>query len=333
MARIALTRFVDATDLWLAQCRAAEELELAGVWAGDSPAYDGFVGAALAAAATERIAVGVAAALPVRSPLQTANAAAELARAGRSAPLVLAAGNALTVGLMHGETYESPVERMRDFHACVHGILRGPAGEWVEIETEHAVARGPGLGLDAAAAPLLLGATNPRMVALAGEVSDGLMVHLLTPRSAIAARVDAARSSAGRELSSAAGVLVSVDADEAAALARARAELAAALIVPMFRARVSEAAGDEVRDAATSLVEAGDLTGAAALLPEDCVRELILVTTPALLHAELEAVEVDTVLPVPVGAFLSLAQGALGHPDDPAASRDWLARAMFAERI
>ena len=83
--------------------------------------------------------------------------------------------------------------------------------------------------------PLLLGATNPRMVALAGEVSDGLMVHLLTPRSAIAARVDAARSSAGRELSSAAGVLVSVDADEAAALARARAELAAALIVPMFR--------------------------------------------------------------------------------------------------
>ena len=333
MAQLALTRFVTQTDAWLDHCRAAERLDLASVWAGDSPTHDGFAGAALAHAATSLVPVGVAAALPVRSPLQTANAAAELARGGRPAPLVLAAGNALTLGLMHGEPYAPPVERMRDFHACVHAVLRAAKGDWVEIETEYAVARGPGLGLDATAVPLLLGATNPGMVSLAGEIADGLMVHLLTPRSAIGSRIDAARRRSGGPFLSAAGLLVSVDEVEGLALARARAELAAALTLPTFGQRVRQAAGDDVHTEVAALIEAGDLVGAADALPESCIRELILVTTHERFRSEAESIDVDTVLPVPVGAFLALAQGALGHPDDPAISQDMLARALLGDEL
>ncbi len=331
MARLALTRFVTKTEGWLDHCRAAEQLDLAGIWAGDAPAHDGFVGAALAAGTTSHISVGVAAALPVRTPVQTANAAAELAGGGRSAPLVLAAGNPVTLGLMHGAPYAPPVERMRAYHACVEAILRSPEGDWVELETEHAVARGPGLGLDVSAVPPVLGATNPRMVALAGEVADGLMVHLLTPLSAISARVDAARTSAGRELMSSSGILVSIDEDEESALARARSELAAALTLPAFGERVREAAGEAVHADIAALVKTGDLAGAARELPEACVRELILVTTPERLRPELEGIDVDTVLPVPVGAFLSLARGTVGCADDPATSARWLARSLFGD--
>ena len=79
MARPALARFVTSTKAWLDHCRRAERLNLAGIYASDSPGQDGFVGAALALGATNKLAVGIAAALPTRSPLQTANAAAELA--------------------------------------------------------------------------------------------------------------------------------------------------------------------------------------------------------------------------------------------------------------
>ena len=333
MAQIALTRFVTQTGAWLDHCRAAERLGLTSVWAGDTPTHDGFAGAALAHAATSRVSVGVAAALPVRSPLQTANAAAELARGGRAAPLVLAAGNALTLGLMHGEPYAPPVERMRDFHACVRAILRGAKDEWIEIETEYAVARGPGLGLDATAVPLLLGATNPRMISLAGQIADGLMVHLLTPRSAIGSRVDAARRRAEGPFLSAAGLLVSVDEVEEVALSRARAELAAALTLPMFGKRIRQAAGDDVQNEVAALLETGDVVGASDALPEACIRELILVTTPERFRSEAESIDVDTVLPVPVGAFLALAEGSLGQPDDPAISQDMLTRALLGDDL
>jgi hypothetical protein len=67
--------------------------------------------------------------------------------------------------------------------------------------------------------------------------------------------------------------------------------------------------------------------------PRACIRELILVTAPRRLHAETAAVRVDTVLPVPVDAFLALAQGALRHPDDPTMSQDMLPRALLGDEL
>ena len=333
MARPTLTRFVTSTGAWLDHCHRAERLSLAAIYASDSPGQDGFVGAALALGATNELSVGVAAALPTRSPLQTANAAAELAGSGRIAPVVLAAGNPATTEFMHGRPYSPPVERMRDFYRCVEAVLRAERDAWVEIETAHYHARGPGHGLDASKVPLLLGATSPAMVALAGELADGLMVHLLTPLNQIGDRIAAARNVAKRALITSAGLLVSVDDDEATALGRARAELTAALTLPQFASRLYQVSSENAYEEIVSLVAAGELRRAAATLPEEAVRELILVTTRQRFARELEELPADTVVPVPVGAFMPLAHGAVGKPDDPAKSGEWLARALLPGRV
>ena len=170
------------------------------------------------------------------------------------------------------------------------------------------------------------------MVALAGELADGLMVHLLTPLTQIGGRIAAAVDVASRELITSAGLLVSVDDDEAAALERARAELAAALTLPQLGSRLREVARASVYEDIVSLVTAGELRRAATAFPEEAVRELILVTTPQRLARELDQVPADTVVPVPVGAFMPLAHGAVGEPDDPARSREWLARTLLPDQ-
>lgn len=246
-------------------------------------------------------------------------------------PIVLAAGNPATTDSMHGRPYRPPVNRMRDFYRCVEALLRGEREAWIEIETPHHHARGHGHGLDASTVPLLLRATNPAMVALAGKLADGLMVHLLTPLSQTGDRIAAAVDVASRELITSVGLLVSIDDGEAAPLERARAEFTAALTLPQLGSRLREVARASAYEDIVSLVAAGELRRAATALPEEAVRELILGTTPQRFVRELDEVLADTVVRVPVGAFMPLAHGAVGEPDDPARSREWLERTLLPD--
>src|SRR5207253_7324065 len=123
--------------------------------------------AALALHATETLPVGIAIAMPTRTPLQTVNGAVGLHELGGRFTLGLGPGHAdkeldNPVGQLmlkvvgpftnprgHGIPYAPPVERMREYHRCVTALLRAPKGEAVEVRGEYFSVGGNGHGLDA----------------------------------------------------------------------------------------------------------------------------------------------------------------------------------------
>lgn len=174
MADIAVSRAVAASPAgWIADCRRAERAGRAVASAADLAGCDAFVDAALALQATAALRVVIAVALPTRSPLQSALAAATL---GRLAPgrltVGFAAGNRDLNERGHGVAFDPPVTRLRAFVRCVKAILRAPAGEPVEVVGTHHRVRGFGVGLDRAALPLVIGAHGPGAARLAGEEAD-----------------------------------------------------------------------------------------------------------------------------------------------------------------
>src|SRR5205823_5924612 len=148
---------------WVDYCRAAEAIGIASAWGADSLARDCYVDAGLALSHTKRLAVGIAVALPTRTPLQAARAAASLSEWGHRFTLGFGAGHSaregkksgeffmlVRAGAMenaHGIAFDPPIGRMRDYHDCVTALLRAPLGEPVEIVREHFRAAGTGFGL------------------------------------------------------------------------------------------------------------------------------------------------------------------------------------------
>ena len=273
---------------WIDLCSQAESQGVDSAWTGDTAGADGFVDAAYALAATRSLTVGIGVAIPTRSPLQTATAAAALALRGRRVILGLGAGNS-SVNESHGIEYGPVVGRMRDFVSCVTAMLRTPFGESVDIDRGHARARGRGFGLNADRVAIVLGAHGPAITAMAGELTDGLIVHMLTPRSEIAAHLQAAQSHHSGSFLRAAGVLVSVDEDETTAMSRARNVLSTVLRIPRFAPRLEAIAPGSSPDR----------------LSDRVVREFVLVSTPARLVGEIANFEeADVLIPIPISLFM-----------------------------
>lgn len=287
-------------------CARADAHGLAAVAAADIAGADCFVDAALAAAVCPRIPINVLIALPVRSALQTATAAANLvAVAGRGRlTLGLGAGSDAVIEGGHGGVFAPPVARLRDFVGAVTALLRSPAGQPVRYDGRFVHAAGVGAGLSPSDLPIVVGASGPRMVRLACEVADGLALHLLTARSVLRQRVALARSIRSTDFPISAGVLTSVHDDVDEALRRARLEVTAACAIPRFLPRLAEAIGAERSGAFAAAVRAGRLQDAAMLLDETVVREFVLVCRPhELAEMATSFAGIDLLSPVPVGQF------------------------------
>jgi alkanesulfonate monooxygenase SsuD/methylene tetrahydromethanopterin reductase-like flavin-dependent oxidoreductase (luciferase family) len=271
-------------------CRRAEALGFHSAWTADTAGGDAFVDAAFAIAATCTLPVGIGVALPSRSPLQTASAAAALAAGNRRIYLGLGAGNRRTNELGHGIPYSPVAERMREFVACTTGVLRASPGQPFELDGRYYRVAGAGLGIGTDLVSVVLGAHGQLMSRLAGETGDGLIVHLLTPRSTIEQRIDLARSVyKGHSFLGAAGILMSAHSNEATALSRARTVLERVFTVPRFGARLAE------------MQPRAD----PAHLAEEVVRQFVLVTTPARLQAEVaDFREAELLIPVPISVFM-----------------------------
>ncbi len=165
--------------------RAAEALGAAGLWFNEI-AHDPFLGSALAAEHTTRVAIGTAIALAfVRSPTSLAYLAWDLARlsGGR---FVLGLGTQVRahVERRFGMPWEHPADRLRD----VVGAVRAVWQSWRERTPLRY--QGPFYSLSLmtpfftpppfeGTIPIYLAAVNPAICRLAGEIADGLHVHPL----------------------------------------------------------------------------------------------------------------------------------------------------------
>ncbi|MCS6802176.1 MAG: LLM class flavin-dependent oxidoreductase [Chloroflexota bacterium] len=315
MARLVLSRAVarDSRE-WQQWCARADAAGRGGVAVADTAGADCFVDAALAAAVTERIPVRVLIALPVRSPLQTATAAASLLTVtGRGRfTLGLGPGSEPVIEEGHGGVFAPPLARLRDYAAAVAALLRSPAGEPVRYVGRFFRAAGVGYGLSPRDLPIVLAASGPQMVRLACAHGDGLALHLLTARSVLQQRAALARSLRPEEFPISAGMLTSVHDDLDEAMRRARLELTAGLAIPRFLPRLAELSGQQLAAEFSRAVREGRYRDAAQLLDDSIVRQFVIVCRPRDLAAAVESFDfVDTLSPVPVGQF-ALAVPALG---------------------
>jgi alkanesulfonate monooxygenase SsuD/methylene tetrahydromethanopterin reductase-like flavin-dependent oxidoreductase (luciferase family) len=341
---------------WIQYCRVAETVGISSAWGADSLARDCYLDACLALSHTTTLPVGVAVALPTRTPLQTARIASSLAEWGNRFTVGFGAGHSAREGAKslkffelvragamedaHGIPFFPAVSRIRDYHDCVTGLLRAPLGEPVEIVREHFRAAGTGFGLSRAALPIILGAFAPRMVQLAGEIADGVSLHHIAPRKVISARLDLARAAhaaspkAKEPFKTAFSIMASIHDDDATAMRRARAELVGAFAIPPYLSRLAEIEPGVAAEL-EELIEAERYQEAADAIPDEIVRDIVLVSTPTRARDDLAAIsEADLVRPLPVGNFGALLGDALGEfPREGVEARFAVVRALLGEVV
>ena len=179
----------------------AAEVEAAGfdfMWIPDTPLLAGrwrdvYMHLGAAAGSTGRMRLGPGVTNPLtRHPLTTASAMATLDDAsGGRADLV--AGTGYSSAYIIGRKAATLAD-MREATALWRGLLSGaptdPGGSETVVDPAY-----PGL-------PIVLAATGPRMLALAGEVADGVLIHVGAAPEAVAwalERIDAGMAAAGRD--------------------------------------------------------------------------------------------------------------------------------------
>ena len=176
---------------------------------------------ALASRDTESIELGTAVLQAfTRHPVALAQQAltVQLATSGR---LALGAGPSHATGMERlGISYERPASRMAEYLRVLRGLLDGDP---VDFQGEHYVVRVPPGLRPTRRIPLLTSALAPRMLAIAGELSDGTATWLAGPRTLaerIVPAITAAAGAAGRpapRILAGVGVAVTEGAGQAAA--------------------------------------------------------------------------------------------------------------------
>lgn len=261
----------------------AESLGYTDAWTPEVSGADAFLPLALAAAWSPSLRLGSAVAnVFTRGPALLAMTIAALAETapgrlsiglGTSTPLIVQGWN----GIRH----ERPLSRIRE---TVDFIRRVMSGE----KTASAPLGIQGFRLArqfAQVPPILIAALRPRMLALAGEVGDGVVIGWLSPEDVpkVVDVVKTAAVGAGRDpdqLEIVCSIPVLAMDDEAAALELGRRLTAAYLTTPVYGPYQSWLGRGEILRPIQEAWDAGDRKTAASRVPEELVRELLLLGSP-----------------------------------------------------
>ncbi|MBM4261524.1 MAG: LLM class flavin-dependent oxidoreductase [Deltaproteobacteria bacterium] len=168
----------DVLDL----ARQAEAAGFESVWLNEDIGRDSMAMLAAMATTTKRIGIGTAIVnVYTRSAFQIAMGAATLDElSGGRARLGLSVGHHPWNDLAHGIPLRAPLARCREYVQFVRKALTGE-----KFTHDGPVFSGVNSRLGVHKAPkhlpIYVGATRPRMVALAGEVADGLLTNVVSP--------------------------------------------------------------------------------------------------------------------------------------------------------
>ena len=187
---------------------------------------DVYVAQAMVATATKRIGLGTGVlGLPLRHPALVASSAATIDELAPGRAIIgIGAGGHEFAGQLDLKL-ASPMEGLRDAVTIIRQLLSGPADHSGGTYT----ARRANLGRPVGDVPVVFAARGPKMIELAGELADGVIVHGLGPAylSYVRERVAAGAARAGRDPNACDVILqldVDVDDDKSAAMERLRAE-------------------------------------------------------------------------------------------------------------
>ncbi|HYF44587.1 MAG TPA: LLM class F420-dependent oxidoreductase [Acidimicrobiales bacterium] len=284
----------EAADLgygsfWTAETTGPEAFALLGAVAGTAPRLD--------------LGTGVLA-LQLRTPQVTAMAAATLQALVPDRDVLLGIGisSPVVTGHWHGVPYgERPLDRVREYVALVRECL---SGESVTFEGDFYSAKRFRLGLRQGERrpKIVIGALNPGMLKLAGEVADGVLLNYL-PASHVPWSVDQVRQGGDAEVY--AYVHVGV-ADRDAAAENARKDLFSYAVVDAYARNFERAGfGDEVAEIRERHA-AKDREGAVAAVSDRMVDAIDVVGDAATVRRTVDeyvanGVDHPIVMPLPWG--------------------------------
>jgi F420-dependent oxidoreductase-like protein len=284
----------DAAGL-IAIAQRAESLGFDSLWRGEAYGGDAVVPLAMAAAVTERIALGTAILqMPARTPTMTAMTAMQLDElSGGRMILGLGLSGPQVVEGWHGVAYGAPLRTTEEYVAIIRKIFAGDervefAGERFRIPYDRDDATGLGKPLrpglhTRADIPIYLAAIGPRNVALTTRIADGLLPILWSPTRWHDALGDALDGVDPESFRIVATVPVAVGDDVQACRDAVRPFLGLYIggmgaknrnfYNNLVRRYGYEEAADEIQD----LYLGGDRKGAIAAVPDELVDDLALV--------------------------------------------------------
>jgi F420-dependent oxidoreductase-like protein len=249
MARIAaMNPAVRSLDESVSRAKEAERLGYESVWVTQLPdARDAALVLAAYAAATQWVRLGTGV-LPIytRHPTAMAQMAATLDElSGGRFILGVGVSHKVTVESMWGLKLEHPVEATREYVSILRSSLRdGAASEDGQMFSSHWSYSAP----RRAELPIMISALAPRMLELAGEIADGVVLWMCSPgyiRDAVVPHVSAGRKKAGKTMEGfevVAAVPVCVTTDRAAGLDVFRRTVERYASLPFYR-RALDAGG------------------------------------------------------------------------------------------
>lgn len=266
-------------DSALERVRRADELGFDAVYTTHIAARDSVTLLMAYASASERIGLGTGV-VPIfsRTPAAMAQSAATVDEfSGGRMILGLGVSHQVTVENWYGQRIEKPVTQMREYATLVRAILRGePPPDCDSFSTKFQF-----MGLEPRPElPVKIAARSPRMLRLAGEIGDGVMLWLCNPeyiREVVVPEVRAGRDRAGKSLDGfdiAAAVPVALTDDAEEARGRMRQDLIPYASLPFYRTMLERSGfGDDLADFDEGMA-AGDLEQAKAGLSDGLLAAL-----------------------------------------------------------
>jgi probable F420-dependent oxidoreductase len=271
-----------------------ETLGYDGMWSAENAGTDVFSLLAAAAPATERLKLGTHI-VPIfgRAPSVIAMHAATIngLSAGRL-KLGLGASTRPVVEKWRGETFEKPLQRMREYLDIITALL---AGEKVTLHGQTTSITDCRLLIDLPdPPPIYLAAVGPKMLSLAGQLADGVLIGMVTPegmREAIDS-VSVGATSAGRRLedldiAASLSVIVREDPGQARTFAARHAAFYLSVEDPYQRTLIRQGYGDEIA-VFKSYWDAGDRRGALEHMPQRLLDAVVVSGTPNEVNARLD---------------------------------------------
>jgi probable F420-dependent oxidoreductase len=162
-------------------CRFSEELGYRQAWLAEVAGPDPFVLAAAIAQQTAHLTVGIGV-VPAytRTPAGLAIAAASVSQLleGREFRLGIGSSSAAIVEQWHGLAFRRPLTRVRETVEAVRAALGGGDYEGATLQMR----RFRPATLPAGPVSIHVGALRPAMLALAGQIADGVCLNLMPPR-------------------------------------------------------------------------------------------------------------------------------------------------------
>lgn len=284
----------------------AAELGYGSFWTAETTGPEAFSLLAAAGAAAPGLGLGTGVvALQLRTPMVVAMAGATLQALHPDVDVLLGVGisSPVVTRQWHGVEYgEKPLQRVREYVTLLKECLTGEAvtfqGDFYDVRRFRLAVRLP----EGRRPKVVVGALNPAMLRLAGEVADGVLLNYL-PASHVPWSVEQVR--AGGDATIYAYVHVGV-AERSDGIELARRDLFSYAVVDSYAANFRRAGfGDDV-DAVRERHAAKDREGALAAVSDRFVDAIDVMGDPSHVHATMQdyvdaGVEVPIVMPLPWG--------------------------------